>query len=62
MNRLWRIKHWFKYEPSIAFDRFMAKLFHILAELTDRIGRLICWLGNLDWETIKKEEEEKEYE
>ena len=58
MNRLWRIKHWLKYEPSIAFDRFMAWLFHGLFELTDRLAYLI--FGKERWEITKEKEECKE--
>jgi hypothetical protein len=58
MNKLWRIKQWFKYEPSIFFDKCVAKLFHGLAELTDRLGYLI--FGKVRWEKAKREQAYKD--
>jgi hypothetical protein len=56
MNRLWRIKHWLRYKPSIVFWGFMAKLFHGLTELNDRLGYLL--FGREKWEKLKEENDE----
>jgi hypothetical protein len=55
--KLWKIKHWLKYEPSIFYDRFLVKFFHILAEITDRLGYLL--FGAKKWDKLKKEHEDE---
>ena len=51
---LWRIKHWFKYEPSIYFNFFLSKFFRVLYEINDRLGYFL--FGKEKWEKLKREE------
>lgn len=53
MNRLWKIKHWIKYTPSIYFFKYIAKLFGLFANITDGFGEWV-W-GAKRWREIKLE-------
>jgi len=54
MGRFWRIKHWIKYQPAIAFYSFWARVFRGLYILTDKFG--YWFFGAESWDEAKKRE------
>lgn len=52
--KLRMVKLWLRYEPEIAFDKCMAKVFHGIAELADRSGYFL--FGKERWERAKREQ------
>jgi hypothetical protein len=55
-DKLWKIKHWLKYKPSIYFYSAMAKISHVIVGVIDKLGYLL--LGKEKWEKAKKEQED----
>jgi len=53
LHKLWKIKHWLKYEPQIVFWKYTGKFLGFLVKITDKFG---YWLyGKEKWETLKEE-------
>ena len=50
MYIFWRIKHWLRYEPIIAFSKCMAWFFHKVTKLVDKLG---YWLYEEKWDILK---------